>query len=212
MGWAAVVLPLLVFGGTRLAAPIAPSGLPRPSLLHVIGTVKLPRLGLMLCAGGYAMITAFSVLLFAARGWGGAALAVTSMGLGFIAARLLLGHLPDRDGGARVALWCVLTEAAGLLLMWGAPGVLLACIGAGITGGGYAIGFQGFGVEAVRRAPAQSRGAAMGAYVAFQDIAMGLGVPLGGVLAQVAGIGSVYVAAAVAAVGAACVAGVMLRR
>jgi MFS family permease len=185
--------------------------LPRPSVFRVIGAVKLPGLGLMLCTGGYAMTTTFAVLLFAQKGWGSGALAITSMGLGFVAARLLFGHLPDKIGGARVAIASVLVEAVGELLIWGAPNAVLACVGAALAGGGYGLGFQGFGVEAVRRTSPQSRGAAMGAYVGFQDIAMGLAAPLGGLLAAMAGLDSVYLAAGLAALASAGVALLLLR-
>jgi predicted MFS family arabinose efflux permease len=158
------------------------------------------------------MITAFAVLLFAQRGWDGGALAVTFMGVGFIAGRLLFGHLPDAIGGARVALFCVLAEALGLALIWAAPMPSLAWVGAALGGGGYGLGFQGFGVEAVRRAPPQSRGSAMGAYVIFQDLAMGIAPPLGGVLAHAAGLQSVYLAAAMGALASAVVAAILLRR
>jgi MFS family permease len=209
---AAVVVPLAALAGALLIPGTAPSHLPRLPISRVIGAVKLPGLGLMLCAVGFAMISAFAVLLFAQRGWSGGAFAVSSLGLGFIAGRLLFGHLPDQIGGAPVALACVLVEIAGELLIWGAPGAVIACIGAALTGGGYGLGFQSFGVEAVRRAPAQNRGSAMGAYVAFQDISMGLSAPLGGLLAQAAGLASVYLAAAVAAVAALGVSIAMLRR
>jgi MFS family permease len=209
---AAVLVPLAALVGTFLIPGTAPSHLPRLPFYRVIGAVKLPGLGLMLCAVGFAMISAFSVLLFAQRGWSGGALAVTSLGVGFVAGRLLFGHLPDQIGGARVALCCVVVEVIGELLIWGAPGAVVACIGAALTGGGYGLGFQSFGVEAVRRAPPQNRGSAMGAYVAFQDISMGLSAPLGGLLAQAAGLASVYLAAAAAATGAIGVSLVMLRQ
>jgi predicted MFS family arabinose efflux permease len=51
----------------------------------------------------------------------------------------------------------------------------------------------------------------MGAYVAFQDVSMGLAAPLGGLLANAAGLDSVYLAAAVAALAAAGVALLILR-
>lgn len=215
-GWlgialATVIVPLAGLACARAVAPIAPSAVERLPFYRVIGAIKLPGVGLTLCATGYAMITAFVALLFAQHGWGSGALAFTSMGAGFIASRLLLGHLPDQLGGARVALYCLVGEAIGLLLIWGAPGPLVACVGAVLAGAGYALGFQGFGVEAVRRTPPQSRGSAMGAYVAFQDISMGLAAPLGGLLAQAAGLDAVYLAGAVAALGAAVVAAVMLR-
>jgi predicted MFS family arabinose efflux permease len=134
------------------------------------------------------------------------------MGIGFIAGRLLFGQLPDRVGGARVALFCVLGEALGLALIWAAWHPAVAWAGAALAGGGYGLGFQGFGVEAVRRAPVQSRGSAMGAYVIFQDLSMGMGPPLGGALAQVAGLDAVYFAAALGALGSAAVAAVLMRR
>ena len=134
------------------------------------------------------------------------------MGAGFIVARLLLGHLPDQVGGARTAMFCVLAEAIGLALIWAAPNPGLAWIGAALTGGGYGIGFQGFGVEAVKRAPPQGRGAAMGAYVLFQDITMGIAPPLNGALARVAGLDSVFLGAALGALGSAAVAWVILRQ
>jgi MFS family permease len=198
--------------GARRIPGVAPSTLPRLPFYKVLGAVKLPGFGLTLCSLGYAMITAFAVLLFAQRGWDGGALAVTFMGLGFVAGRLLFGQMPDRVGGARVALFCVLGEAIGLALIWGAPHPALAWLGAALGGGGYGLGFQGFGVEAVRRTPPQSRGSAMGAYVIFQDFTMAFGPPLGGVLAKVAGLDAVYVAAAVGALGSAAIATALMRR
>ena len=111
---------------------------------------------------------------------------LTCMGAGFIIARRLFGHLPDQIGGAKVTLYAVLVEAVGLLMIWAAPGPEVAWLGAMLGGGGYAWAFQGLGVEAVRRARPQSRGAASGAYVAFQDVSMAATGPLGGLLAQAA--------------------------
>ena len=208
---AVLVVSLAGLLGASGIAGVAPSHLERLPFTRVLHAVKLPGLGLTLCSMGYAMLTAFAVLLFAQRGWNGGALALTFMGAGFIAARLLFGHLPDQVGGARVALYCVLGEALGLAMIWAAPHPAFAWIGAALTGGGYGIGFQGFGVEAVKRAPPQSRGSAMGAYIVFQDLAMGLAPPLGGLLAASAGLDAVYLAAAVGAAGSAVVAVLLLR-
>ena len=57
--------------------------------------------------------------------------------------------------------------------------------GAGLTGLGYALVYPGLGVEAVKRAPPESRGLAMGAYTAFLDVALGFGTPLLGLAAEV---------------------------
>lgn len=154
-------------------------------------------MGLAFCSVGFGVITAFIALLFAARDWGNASLAFTAFGLAFIGARLLFGHLPDKIGGARVALVCVVIEAVGQLLIWGADTALVAYLGAALTGFGYSLAFPGFGVEAVKRAPAQNRSLAMGAYVAFLDISLGLSSPLAGALAGTWGIGAVYLGGAV---------------
>ncbi|MEJ5992213.1 arabinose transporter [Ramlibacter sp. PS3R-8] len=196
---AAMLIPLLPLVGVMLMHVEKPGTHERPRFLSVVRDVKLPGLGLMLCSSAYAMITVFAVLLFVQRGWGGGALALTAMGAGFIVARLLFGHLPDQVGGARVTLYAALVEALGLAMIWAAPGPEVAWLGAALGGGGYALAFQALGVEAVRRAPPQSRGAAMGAYVAFQDIAMAMAGPVGGVFAQAMGLGSVFLVGAVSA-------------
>lgn len=206
------VVAVLGWIGTRRMEGVPPSGGQRLPFLRVLGVVKLPGLGLTLCSLGFAMITAFAVLLFAQRGWSGGALALTAMGVGFIAGRLLFGHLPDQAGGARVALACVVAEAIGLAAIWLAPHPALAWAGAALTGGAYGLAFQGFGVEAVRRSPPASRGAAMGAYIIFQDMAMGLAPLLGGALAAGVGLDAVYIAAAIGSIGSAVVAGWMLRK
>src|SRR5205814_7551317 len=110
--------------------------------------------------------------------------------------RVVFGHLPDRIGGARVALVCVLIEAAGLALIWLAPGSTLALFGAVLAGFGYSLVYPGFGVEAVRRAPPESRGLAMGAYTAFLDLALGLANPALGLVASGASLGAVFLVSA----------------
>ena len=148
--------------------------------------------------------------MFAARNWGSASLAFTAFGVAFIVARLLFAHLPDKIGGAKVALVCVLIEAAGLLLIWQAGGVVMAYAGAAFTGFGYSLAFPGFGVEAVRRAPPQSRGAAMGAFMAFSDMSLGLTGPAAGAIASAAGVNAVYLAGAFGVLLSTLVAGYLL--
>lgn len=194
---ATALIPLLALVIVLPVRAVAPSGTRRLPFYKVLGSVWMPGLGLALCSTGFGVITAFISLLFAARHWDNAALAFTAFGLAFIGARLLFGHLPDRIGGAKVALVCVLIEVVGQLLIWGADERLAAYAGAALTGFGYSLAFPGFGVEAVRRAPPQSRGAAMGAYVAFLDISLGLTGPAAGAMAGAAGVNAVYLSGAV---------------
>jgi MFS family permease len=182
----------------------------RTGLLKVMGAVWVPGVGSALSSIGFGAVTAFSALLLVARGWP-AWPAFTIFALTFILARIALGHLADRFGGAKVALICVLVEAAGLGLMELAPSLALALTGAALTGFGYSLVYPGLGVEAVRRVPAQNRGLAMGAYTAFLDVALGFGTPALGLLASVAGLGAVFIASAVAALCAAPIAASFLR-
>ena len=202
IAWAALV---------RRPAP-KPSSTARVPFYKVLRAVWLPGLGLTFCAVGFGAITTFVALLFASRAWGSPALAITAFGVAFIAARLLFDDLPDRIGGARVALVCVLIEVVGQGLIWLAGVPWMAYLGAALTGFGYSLAFPGFGVEAVRRAPPQSRGAAMGAYVAFLDLSLGATGPVLGAAAGAWGLPSVYLGGAVAALASFFVAWRLLAR
>lgn len=195
---ATVLLALLALAAVSGVRAVAPTATRRTPFYKVLGAVWEPGLGLALSSVGFGLVTAFIALLFAARDWGDSSLAFTAFGVAFIGARLGFGHLPDRIGGARVALVSVAIEAAGQLLIWGADTVPAAYLGAALTGFGYSLAFPAFGVEAVRRAPPQTRSLAMGAYVAFLDIALGITSPVAGAWAGAWGIGSVYLAGAVA--------------
>jgi MFS family permease len=179
--------------------------------LKVMAAVWVPGVASALSSVGFGAVTAFSALLFVARGWP-AWPAFSMFALAFILTRMLLGHLADRFGGAKVALVCVLIEAAGLALTGLAPGLALALTGAALTGLGYSLVYPGLGVEAVRRVPADSRGLAMGAYTAFLDIALGFGTPALGLLANVAGLSAVFLVSTGAALCAAPIAASFLRK
>ncbi|OWS74980.1 arabinose transporter [Pantoea sp. VS1] len=175
-----------VVGGTRLP------------FYRVIGRIWREGCGLMLQGVGLAGLTAFASLYFAARHWQLAGWVMTSFGVGFIAVRLVLGHLPDRIGGYRVAAYSLLVEALGQMLLWFAPDETLALTGALITGLGCALIFPALGVEALKRVPPASRGSAMGAFVAFLDIAYGISGPIAGAIASHFSYAAVYL------FGAAC--------
>src|SRR5262249_21352112 len=119
-------------------------------------------------------------------------LAFSLLSVSFIAGRVVFGHLPDRIGGAKVALVCILIEAVGQVLIWLAPWSLLAMLGAAITGIGYSLVYPGFGVEPGRAAPPENRGLAMGSYTAFLDLTLGIAGPSLGWVASQAGLRSVY--------------------
>lgn len=178
----------------------------RFSFAEVVGRVWIPGLGSALGSVGFGAVTTFAVLLFADRGWAHGWLAYTAYAVAFILARLFFGHAPDRIGGAKIALICVLIETVGQALMWRAARPGLALVGAALTGFGFSLVYPGFGVEAVGRVPAQSRGLAMGAYTAFLDLAQGLASPALGLVAKGAGLNVVFLVSAITVLCAAFVA------
>ncbi len=202
---ATTVLPFATLMLVWRLRRVAPTARARPDYSKVIAGVWVPGVGLALSSVGLGAVTAFIALLFAARGWT-VWPAFTTFAVAFIFARVVFGHLADKVGGAKVALVCVLIEAAGQALIWLAPWSALALIGAALTGFGYALAYPGFGVEAVRRAPPESRGLAMGVYTAFLDVALGLASPALGLIAGVADIGAVFLVSTLVVLGAAALA------
>jgi len=88
----------------------------------------------------------------------------------------------------------MLIEAAGQALIWLAPSSALALVGVTLSGLGYSLVYPGLGVEAVRNAPPQNRGLAMGAYTAFLDLSLGLASPALGLIASGKDLGAVFLA------------------
>lgn len=203
---ATTIVPLgaLLFVAPR--RPVQPQPHARPAFTKVISAVWVPGLGLALSSLGFGAITTFIVLLFAQHGWGKAWLALTALSIAFTLGRIAFGHLPDKIGGAKVALICVLIEAAGQAMIWLAPSSTLALLGATLTGFGYSLVYPGFGVEAVRRTPPKSRGLATGAYTAFLDLALGLANPALGAVASWVGLSAVFFVSALVVTCAAAIA------
>jgi len=101
---ATVIIPLLTL---LVVAPLpaaavskaAPSG-----LLQVVSAVWLPGFGAALSSVGYGAVLAFGALLAHEGGWSPVWLIFTAFACALVAARLFFGQLPDRLGGAKVAL------------------------------------------------------------------------------------------------------------
>ena len=183
----------------KLAAPIV-SGVRLP-FLHVLGRVLPHGTGLALGSIGFGTIATFITLYYATNHWENAALCLSLFGASFISARLLFGNLINRIGGFRVAIACLSVETLGLLLLWLAPNPELALAGAALSGFGFSLVFPALGVEAVNLVPASSRGAAVGAYSLFIDLSLGITGPLVGAVAAGFGFASIFLFAALAALG-----------
>jgi MFS family permease len=185
----APLVPLLLVAGLPAVFPMHRV---RLSFVNVIGAVWVPGLGSALGSVGFGAVITFVALLFANRGWANGWLAYTAYAVAFILARVFFSHVADNFGGAKVALVCAIIEASGQALIWLSARPEIALAGAALTGLGFSLVYPGFGVEAVRRVPAQSRGLAMGAYTAFLDLAQGLASPALGLIASGARLNALF--------------------
>jgi MFS family permease len=183
IAWATAAAPLATLLLVAPVPAVAPAQHVRFSFVEVVGAVWVPGLGSALGSVGFGAVISFVALLFAKRGWADGWLAYTAYAVAFILARIFFSHVADKIGGAKAALVCALIEAVGQALIWLAVRPEMALAGAALTGFGFSLVYPGFGIEAVHRVPAQSRGLAMGAYTAFLDLAQGIASPVLGLIA-----------------------------
>lgn len=171
----------------------------RESFIRILGRIWRLSSVVGLQGVGFAVLGAFVTLYFLSNGWDHAGLGLSLFGAGFVISRILFGHLPDRIGGARVAMGSLAVEAAGQYLLWLSPspsGALLGCL---MTGLGCSMVFPAMGTEVVKRVPPQLRGTAIGGFAAFQDLSYGASGPVVGIAADHAGYGIVFLIGAIAA-------------
>ncbi|MCH1995617.1 MFS transporter, partial [Achromobacter xylosoxidans] len=198
LGGAVLLLGLAGLGLALARAAVAIVGGHRMAFKSVVLRVFPHGMALGLGSVGFGTLAAFVALYYASFSWEGAAHALSAFGCAFIGVRLLFAGTITRYGGFRVAQVSFLVEAAGLALLWLAPNPGAALVGAALTGCGFALVFPAIGVEAVARVPAGSRGAALGAYSAFLDLALGATGPVAGYISGGFGYPAIFLSAAVA--------------
>ncbi|WP_426766726.1 MFS transporter [Erwinia aphidicola] len=150
--------------------------------------------GMLLAMGsaGFGVIATFITLFYQAKGWEGAAFALTLFSAAFVGTRLLFPDAITRHGGLNVALVCFAVEALGLFMVWGAWEPWLAKVGALLTGAGFSLVFPAIGVVAVKGVPPQNQGSALATYTAFMDLALGITGPLAGLIMSWYGVPVIY--------------------
>jgi MFS family permease len=165
--------------------------------------VRMPGLALALANIGYGTVAGFLVLALSDRGIGHGAAAFTAFAAAVVVSRLILGRLPDRVGPQATASGAFVAEAAGLVLIGSAHAWWQAGLGAVVMGTGFSLLFPSVALIVMDRTGDAARGTAMGALTAFFDVGVGLGAPLAGAVAALAGYpAAFYVAAACAGAGA----------
>lgn len=161
----------------------------------------LPGLAFACGTIGFAAMSAFIVLHLDARGIGQGVAAFTAFAATVVAVRLIGGGLPDRFGGARCAAVAGLVEAAGLLAIAVAQTLAVAIAGAIAMGGAFAVLLPSLALLALEDVPMMRRGAVMGTLTAFFDLGVGIGAPLAGAAAAIAGYDAAFMLSAGFALG-----------
>ncbi|VDZ85946.1 MFS transporter [Kluyvera intermedia] len=166
------------------------------SFRAVLGRVWPYGMALALSSAGFGVIATFITLFYDAKGWDGAAFALTLFSCAFVGTRLLFPNGINRLGGLNVAMICFSVEILGLLLVGFATMPLLAKIGTFLAGAGFSLVFPALGVVAVKAVPQQNQGAALATYTVFMDLSLGITGPLAGLMMAYMGVSTIYIAVA----------------
>lgn len=151
-----------------------------------------PGVVLLGAAVGYTSITAFSALFAREIGMESSGAMFAAFALSILGVRLVSGRLADRYGRFRVAFPGLLAGAAGLALLATVPAPGPALVGVAVYGTGFALLFPALMALAADRAPESERGAALGTFTAFFDVATATSGALIGAVADARGFGTAW--------------------
>ncbi|WP_252359001.1 MFS transporter, partial [Escherichia coli] len=176
-------LALIIMGVALVAILLA---IPRPTVKAskgkplpfraVLGRVWLYGMALALASAGFGVIATFITLFYDAKGWDGAAFALTLFSCAFVGTRLLFPNGINRIGGLNVAMICFSVEIIGLLLVGVATMPWMAKIGVLLAGGGVLLGCPALGVGAGKAGVApQKRGGGGACTRSFVCLLCGVG-------------------------------------
>jgi MFS family permease len=205
---AAVMAGVAVLFGLRapetrpaaLDGPGAPTAAPLRgwrSIVHPGGL--LPGLVLLASTTGMGGFFAFGKLYADSLGMDGAGPVFATLAVIVIVFRSLMPWMPDRLGARRAASVALTFNAAGMVIigLWAAPAGFYA--GTAVFAFGVCFAFPALSTLTTLSVPPAERGAALGTFSAFLDLAFGAAPVLLGFVAQAAGFGAAFLASAVVA-------------
>lgn len=198
--WIATAALTAVAGLVGLTVPESP---PEPHThsqpLFYRGAIR-PGVILLASIWGLAGFTAFVPLHALDLGMTGSGTIFLVYGVIMVAIRSAGARIPDRLGPERATRIALTASAAGLLMMALLPTATGLFAGVSVFAIGQALAFPSIVVMAVKQAPADRRGAAVGTVSAALDVAFGLGGLTLGILADLGGYSSVFAISALVAV------------
>ncbi len=162
----------------------------------------LPGSVLALTVWGFAGFSSFVPLFALEIGMGGSRFVFLCYALVIILIRSLGARIPDRLGSRRTATASTVLSAAGLVLIGFSGAELWLFVSASVFAVGQALCFPALLSLALAGAPSSERSSVIGSFTAFIDVAFGLGPLSLGMVAELAGLRSVFwVSAALALLG-----------
>lgn len=171
-----------------------------------------PGFSLALSIVGYAALAGFVVLHLEDLGIGHGAEVFTAFAIAVVVGRLAGSWIPDRIGGPPTAVAAASMEAIGLIIIGASTSLEGALAGAVFAGIGFSVLFPALALITLEAVPEDRRGAAMGTFTAFFDVGMGIGAPLAGLAATLAGFEAAFYLAAGAAIAGALLSAARGRR
>jgi MFS family permease len=175
------------------------AGRTRTPLLHRAAILPGTVLGTNIWA--LATFTSFITLYALSLGLNGARYVFVLNSAVIIAIRLFGARLPDRLGAKRAGSLALITTTIGMIILaaWhSVAGLFLATFVYSI---GHAMAFPALMTLALRNAPASERGAVVGTFTAFFDLAFGVGAISAGAIASLFGYRGAFAGAALIALG-----------
>jgi MFS family permease len=161
----------------------------------------LPGIILALTIWGFAGFSSFVPLFARQIGMGGSRFVFLTYAVVIILIRSFGARIPDILGARRSATISTLVSAVGLVLMGTATEPWVLFLATGIFGVGQALCFPALISLALAGAVQSERSSVIGSFTAFVDVAFGVGPLTLGVVAEYAGLRSVFwVSAALAMV------------
>jgi MFS family permease len=162
----------------------------------------LPGIILALTIWGFAGFSAFVPLFARQIGMAGSRFVFLTYSVVIILIRSFGARIPDILGARRSATISALVSATGLVLIGTATEPWVLFLSTAVFGVGQALCFPALITLALAGATASERSSVIGSFTAFVDVAFGVGPLTLGVVAELAGVRSVFwVSAALAMVG-----------
>jgi MFS family permease len=175
-------------------------------------TLVRPGLAVAIAWAAEAVLLAFLIPHLRARGLAaggifGAASIFTLFAVSVVAARVLIGSVPDRVGPVRTAVVALITVAAGMAVLAGAASFATAAFGAVLLGFGFAPLYPALTILATRSLPSGQRAAGLGGFNSLGSLGAAGGSLVGGILVGWKGTTTAFVVAALAQLAAAAIVG-----